>query len=288
VLPGAAEVDGHPGLGVRGVVTELCTGPRDDARVVSHAALVGRPELLARHGIALPPELAGAVAVTRAGGGTAVAVSWDGVARAVLAVTDPVRPSAAAAVRRLRALGLRPVMLTGADAGTARGLAAAVGIDPADVRADVARADRGAVVAGLRARGATVAVVGGVADAAALAAGDVALVRATPASPARATGDPPERSAGPGDVVLDDADPLTAVDGLRLARRTVRTVERVVVATATYHLLALPLAATGLLPPLAAAGGAALWPAAVLAHAAGLRRLRPTPRAIDGPRATCA
>ena len=290
-LPGAAEVDGYPGLGVRGVVAELHTDPDDEPRVIAHATLVGRPALLAEHGITLPSELVEAVEQVHAAGGTAVAVSWDGVARAVLEVAAPVRPRVAAAVRRLHDLGIVPVLLTGDDAGAARGLAAVLGMDPDQVMAPVARHDRAAAVAALRARGRTVAVLGGPQDAPALAAADVALVRCTPVdgtpadSPAPgslapdfpAYGVPAGRADGAGFVLLDD-DPLAAVDALHLARRTVRTVRRGLTGAAAYHLAALPLAAAGLLPPLVAAALAAACPVVAAAHAAALRRTRPAPR----------
>jgi Cu+-exporting ATPase len=264
-LPGVAEFDGYPGLGVRGVVTELRTEPDGEPRVIAHATLVGRVALLAEHGIAFPPELVEAAEQAHARGGTAVAVSWDGVARAVLEIADPLRPGAAEAVRKLRELGIVPVLLTGDDAGAARGLAAVLGIDPDQVLAPVARHDRAAAVAALRARGRTVAVPGGPEDAAALGAADVALVR--PGGP----------TDGPGFALLDD-DPLTAVDALHLGRRTVRTVRRGITGAAAYHLAALPMAAAGLLPPLAAGVLAATYPVLALVHATALRRVRPTER----------
>jgi Cu+-exporting ATPase len=268
-LPGVAEFDGYPGLGVRGVVTELRPGRDDEPRVIAHATLVGRPALLAEHGIALPPDLADAVGRVHAAGATAVAVSWDGVARAVLEVADPPRGGSAEAVRQLHGLGIVPVLLTGDDADAARGLAALLGVAPDRVLAQVARGDRAAAVAALRAQGRTVAVLGGPEDAAALAAADVALLRATD----RPDADPAD--AGGAACALRDGGPLTAVGTLRLARRTARTVERGLTAGAAYHLAVLPAAAAGLLPPLAAAALAAAHPVAALVHAAALRRARP-------------
>jgi P-type Cu+ transporter len=285
-LPGVAEFDGYPGLGVRGIISELRAEPDDEPRVIAHAALVGRVALLTGHGIDLPAGLAAAVTTIQAAGATAVAVSWDGVARAILEVVDPVRPSAAEAVRGLRRLGLLPVLMTGDDAGAARGLAATLGVE--EVVAEVAAADRGAAVARLRATGRTVAVVGGPADDAALREADVALAlrgaaevdgcnRETPACPAgcvASTG-----GVRPSAVTLRDDDPLTAVDALRTARRTVRTMERTLSGVTVYHLVALPVAAGGLLHPLAAAAAAAICPVIALLHAAALRRIPTTPRA---------
>jgi cation transport ATPase len=129
----------------------------------------------------------------------------------------------------------------------------------------VPRHERAAAVTALRDRGRTVAVAGGPEDAPALAAADVALVR-------------PGGTAAPGGFTLLDDDPFTAVDALHLARRTVRTVRRGITATAAYHLAALPVAAAGLLPPLAAGALAAVYPVLALAHAGTLRRVRPGAR----------
>jgi Cu+-exporting ATPase len=122
----------------------------------------------------------------------------------------------------------------------------------------------GSTVTRLREQGRTVAVVGGPADATALAAADVALVR--------------DRPAGPAGIALRDDDPLTAVDALRLARRAVRTVERLAVGTVVYHLAVLPLAVTGLLPPVATAAAGVVWGVGCLACAVGVRRVRPLAR----------
>jgi Cu+-exporting ATPase len=190
-------------------------------------------------------------------------VSWDGMARAVLEVADPVRPGAGEAVDGLHALGLHPMLLTGDDAGAARGLADALTV--VGTVAEVRAADRGHVVTRLREAGHTVAVVGGPGDEAALAAADVALVRGGAATPEHG-------------VALQDDDPLTGVDALRTARRSARTVERTVTTAAAYHLVALPLAATGLLHPLAAALAAACYPVVALLHATALRRVPALPR----------
>jgi Cu+-exporting ATPase len=259
-LPDVAEPDGYPGLGVRGVVTELRTGPKDAPRVIAHATLVGRVALLADHGIVLPPELTDAVERVHRAGATAVAVSWDGVARAVLEVAAPVRAGLPAAVRRLRGLGIAPVLLTGDDEGAAHGLATQLGIAEDDVRAQVRREDRAAVVAALRARGRTVAVVGGPDDTAALAAADVALVE-------RPAGETPGGETQPGETRLH-----VALETLCLTHRAAGTVERVLTAAVAHHLAALPLAAAGLLPPPAAAALAAVHPVVLVVWAAGLRR----------------
>jgi P-type Cu+ transporter len=291
-LPGVAEFDGYPGLGVRGVVSELRPGPDTEPRVIAHATLVGRVALLAEHGIGLPPELADAVDQVHAAGTSAVAVSWDGVARAVLEVVDPVRPESVEVVRHLHRLGIVPLLLTGDDAGVARGTAEALAMNPEQVLAEVTADARAAAVTALRAQGRTVAVLGGPDDAAALAAADLAMVRPRAAAESPGTtGRVPRPDSGaavdgvptphPDHVLmLRDDDPLVAIDVLRLARRTVRTVERTLTAAVAVHLLALPAAAAGVLPPLAAAAAAALASLATARRAAAVRRLgavrRPT------------
>ncbi|NJP98970.1 HAD-IC family P-type ATPase, partial [Nonomuraea sp. FMUSA5-5] len=143
------------GLGVQGIVD-------------GHAVLVGRPRLLEEWSQHLPAKLADALAAEQAKGRTAVAVGWDGKARAVLVVADVVKPTSKEAIARLRALGLTPVLLTGDNEAVARTVAQEVGID--EVIAEVLPADKVDVVKRLQAEGKVVAMVGdGVNDAAALA-----------------------------------------------------------------------------------------------------------------------
>src|SRR5699024_4471782 len=115
-LPVVEEFTNVEGLGVQ-------------ATVDGHAVLVGRPALLQQWSQPLPAELAAAQAAAEAQGHTAVAVGWDGAARAVLDVADTVKPTSAAAVTGLRALGLQPVLLTGDNDTVARTVAGEVGID---------------------------------------------------------------------------------------------------------------------------------------------------------------
>jgi Cu+-exporting ATPase len=244
---------GVAGLGVRGTVD-------------GHAMLVGREQLLYSAGALLPPELAEAKAAAEAQGGTAVAVAWDGRARAVLVVTDAVKPTSAEAVRRLRALGLRPVLLTGDNAAVARTVAAQVGIDPADVHAEVLPEDKVAVVRGLQARGRTVAMVGdGVNDAAALAQADLGL----------AMGTGTDAAIEAGDLTLVRGDLRVAADAIRLARRTLATIKANLFWAFAYNLAAIPLAAAGLLNPMIAGAAMAFSSVFVVANSLRLRGFKP-------------
>src|SRR5690606_35690374 len=165
-LPTPEDFANVEGLGVRGTV---------EGRDV----LVGRPALLAeRADAALPPELERAFEQARAAGRTAVAVGWDGRARAVLVLADRIKPTSAEAIRRLRALGLTPVLLTGDSRTVAEAVANELGIT--EVFAEVLPADKVAVVKRLQAEGRVVAMVGdGVNDAAALAQADLGLAMGT-------------------------------------------------------------------------------------------------------------
>ena len=113
-LPGVEGFTNLEGLGVQGVV---------DGRAV----LVGRARLLADWSSPLDADLVRAQAEAEAAGRTAVAVAWDGAARGLLTVADRVKPTSAAAVRALRALGLTPVLLTGDNRAVAEAVAREVG-----------------------------------------------------------------------------------------------------------------------------------------------------------------
>ncbi|MGW0194180.1 heavy metal translocating P-type ATPase, partial [Nonomuraea sp. NPDC003201] len=126
------------GLGVQGIVD-------------GHAVLVGRPQLLAEWSQHLPDSLQSALETEQAKGRTAVAVGWDGQARAVLVVADVIKATSRQAIEQLRALGLRPVLLTGDNEAVARTVAAEVGID--EVIAEVLPADKVEVVKKLQSEG---------------------------------------------------------------------------------------------------------------------------------------
>ncbi|GAA1005719.1 hypothetical protein Aple_100870 [Acrocarpospora pleiomorpha] len=240
------------GRGVRGVV---------DGRAV----LVGRPELVG----SLPPELEVAVADAQAAGRTAVAVGWDGKARAVITVADTVKPTSAEAVSNLRALGLTPILLTGDNQAAAREVAAEVGINQEDVIADVLPADKVDAVKRLQAEGRVVAMVGdGVNDAAALAQADLGL----------AMGTGTDAAIQAADLTLVRGDLRVTADAIRLARRTLRVIKGNLFWAFAYNVAALPLAALGLLNPMIAGAAMALSSAFVVANSLRLRTFRTSVR----------
>ena len=154
----------HGGNGVSGVVD-------------GHAVMAGRRDWLANEwSLNAPEDLQPLAEAAEAEGRTPVWVAWDGKVRAVVVVSDTIKDSSAQAIAELRDLGLRPVLLTGDNAGAAQAVADQVGIAATDVIAEVLPADKVDVVKRLQDEGAVVAMVGdGVNDAAALAQADLGL-----------------------------------------------------------------------------------------------------------------
>jgi Cu+-exporting ATPase len=249
-LPVPEDFANVPGLGVQGVVE-------------GHAVLVGRRRLLAEWAMELPAALAAAAEEAERSGRTAVAVAWDGRARAVLEVADAVKDTSAEAVRRLRALGLTPVLLTGDNRAVAEAVAAEVGID--EVIAEVLPEEKVAVVRRLQGEGRTVAMVGdGVNDAAALAQADLGL----------AMGTGTDAAIEAGDLTLVRGDLRVAADAIRLARRTLGTIRSNLFWAFAYNVAALPLAAAGLLNPMIAGAAMAFSSVFVVSNSLRLRGFR--------------
>ncbi|MFC4495637.1 heavy metal translocating P-type ATPase [Streptomyces ovatisporus] len=249
-LPVAEDFANQPGLGVQGVVE-------------GHAVLVGREKLLSEWSIELPAELEDARAEAEAAGRTVIAVAWDGAARAVLEVADAVKDTSAEAVRRLRALGLTPVLLTGDNTAVAEAVASEVGID--EVIAEVMPEEKVEVVKRLQGEGRSVAMVGdGVNDAAALAQADLGL----------AMGTGTDAAIEAGDLTLVRGDLRVAADAIRLSRKTLGTIKSNLFWAFAYNVAALPLAAAGLLNPMIAGAAMAFSSVFVVGNSLRLRNFR--------------
>ncbi len=240
------------GLGVEGIVD-------------GHAVVAGRARLLEDWSIHAPKILADAASTAEADGRTAIFIGWDGAARGVLVVSDTIKDTSPEAIRQLKALGLRPVLLTGDNERAARAVAAQVGID--DVIAEVLPNEKLDVIRRLQAEGRVVAMAGdGVNDAAALAQADLGL----------AMGTGTDVAIEASDLTLVRGDLRAAADAIRLARRTLGTIKANLFWAFAYNVAALPLAAAGLLHPMLAGAAMAFSSVFVVTNSLRLRRFRST------------
>lgn len=249
IVEGFANIEGK---GVQGVVD-------------GHAVLVGRDSLLAEWSLQLSGELAATKARAEAEGKTVVAVGWDGQARGILIVADTVKDTSVEAIRQLKALGMSPVLLTGDNEAVARHIAAEVGID--EVIAEVLPKDKVDVVQRLQREGKVVAMIGdGVNDAPALAQADLGLAMGTGADVAIEASD----------ITLVRGDLRSAVDAIRLSRKTLSTIKTNLFWAFAYNVAAIPVAALGMLNPMLAGAAMALSSVFVVGNSLRLRGFKST------------
>jgi Cu+-exporting ATPase len=206
----------------------------------------------------------------RRDGATALFVSSGGHAAGILAVADPIKPTTAAAIRDLRAGGIRIIMLTGDSRTTAEAVAAKLGI--ADVEAGVMPDQKHATVRKLREQGRVVAMAGdGVNDAPALAAADIGIAMGTGTDVAM-------ESAG---VTLVKGDLAGIARARSLSRATMRNIRQNLVLAFVYNTIGVPIAAGVLYPafgvvlsPVIAAAAMSLSSVSVISNALRLRWMK--------------
>ncbi|MGE5384899.1 MAG: heavy metal translocating P-type ATPase [Betaproteobacteria bacterium] len=201
----------------------------------------------------------------RSEGKTVVGLSSDGVGLALFAIADPLRPRSRGAVARLKARGIRVVMLTGDNPATAAAIARQAGIE--EVRAGILPGGKAGVIAELKASGAVVAMVGdGINDAPALAAADVSL----------AIGAGSDAAIEAADLTLIRNDPASIGDAIDLSQATLRKIRQNLFFAFVYNLLGIPLAALGMLNPVVAGAAMAMSSVSVVTSSLLLRRWKPT------------
>ncbi|WP_394940474.1 heavy metal translocating P-type ATPase [Psychromicrobium sp. YIM B11713] len=218
--------------------------------------LAGTRDFLASHGI----QTTEAPAV-----GTEVWLAVSGQLAGAIVLQDTVKEGSAAAIERLKELGLRPLLVTGDNSATANSVAAAVGIAPEDVRADVRPEGKVQVVRELQASGATVAMAGdGVNDAAALAQSDLGI----------AMGSGTDVAIEAADLTVMGNDLNQVATAIELSRATLRTIKVNLFWAFAYNVLGIPVAALGLLNPMIAGAAMAASSVLVVANSLRLRRFR--------------
>ncbi|TLP93051.1 copper-translocating P-type ATPase [Nesterenkonia salmonea] len=249
-LPAPESFENIEGQGVQGVVK-------------GHAVVAGRETLLAEWSMHLDGDLAAAKQAAERQGKTSITVGWNGQARGVLVVSDQVKPTSAEAISQFKALGLRPVLLTGDNQTVAEQVAAQVGIE--HVIAEVLPKDKVDVVARLQDAGDVVAMVGdGVNDAPALAQSDLGL----------AMGTGTDVAIEAADITLVRGDLRAAADAIRLSRKTLRTIKQNLFWAFAYNTTAIPIAAFGLLNPMLAGAAMAFSSVSVVTNSLRLRRFK--------------
>jgi heavy metal translocating P-type ATPase len=260
--PQISEFTNHAGRGVSATVV--------DAAGQATYAVVGKATWLSQQGVSLSEQAEAQVRALEDTGATVVLVaagSRDSLTlRAALAVRDEPKPTTAKAISELKAMGLRPILLTGDNERAAKFIAAQVGID--DVIAQVLPEDKRDVVARLQGEGANVAMVGdGVNDAAALA-------QAGAAGLGMAMGTGSDVAIEAADITLVRADLEAVVAAIKVSRATLRIIKQNLFWAFAYNVAAIPLAMAGLLNPMIAGATMAMSSVIVVSNSLRLRRVK--------------
>ena len=227
--------------------------------------LVGNRKLLRDCGVD-PAPLEALVERLEHEGKTAMLVAAGGKPAGVIAVADTVKPTSAAAIRELQAMGLRVVMLTGDNRRTALAIAKQVGIAEGDVIAEVLPEEKAGQVAALKAQGLKVGMVGdGINDAPALATADVGIAIGTGADVAI-------EAAG---ITLMGGDLTGVAAAIRLSRATIGKIKQNLFWALVYNAVGIPFAAFGILSPIIAGAAMAFSSVSVVTNSTLLKRFDP-------------
>ncbi|WP_435874577.1 heavy metal translocating P-type ATPase [Nocardia vinacea] len=249
-LPEVESFTALPGLGAHGLVA-------------GREVMVGRLRLLNDRGIDVPQTLSRTVRQAERAGRTVVLVVIDGAAHAVIAVADTVKDTAADAIARLHAFGLRVMMFTGDNAYAAQSVADEIGID--EVVAELLPEGKVELIARMQEQGRRIVMVGdGINDGAALATADLGM----------AIGAGTDVAIAAADVILVRDDLAAVADAIELAHATLRTIKGNLVWAFGYNVVAIPVAVLGLLNPLIAGAAMAFSSFFVVSNSLRLRRVR--------------
>ncbi len=239
----------HTGLGATAVVN-------------GNAIAVGNPTMMKEWSINIDSAGSAAERLSKEGK-TPIFVAINGMLAGIIAVADTIKPSSLDAVKKLRAMGLDVVMITGDNRRTAEAIANHAGIDR--VIAEVMPQDKAAHVLALQKEGNVVAMVGdGINDAPALAQADVGI----------AMGSGTDVAIEAADITLMKNDLLSVPQAILLSHRTIRTIKQNLFWAFIYNIIGIPIAAVGLLNPMYAAAAMAFSSVSVVLNSLRLRRTR--------------
>lgn len=242
------DFENHEGYGVQAII--------EGSRVQ-----IGKSTFLKQQGIVLPDAFQKQQALAQQKGQTVVGIAWDGHFKGMLAVADCPKQSSAQAIKQIKAMGIKTILLTGDNHHTAWEIAKQVGIE--DVIADVPPEGKANVVASLQQKGHVVAMVGdGINDAPALMGADLGI----------AIGSGTDVAIEASDITLVKGDLLSVVEAIQLSRSTLKIIKQNLFWAFGYNVAAIPLAALGLLNPLLAGAAMAFSSVSVVLNALRLKR----------------
>lgn len=249
-IPDADSFEAVPGHGVK-------------ASYKNKQILFGNRRLMKANGIIIPRQVEEELARFEEQGKTAMILAVDGKIVGVVAVMDTPKASAAEAIKELKGMGLEIAMLTGDNETTARAIAKQLGIDT--VIANVLPWQKVDVIKKLQSEGKVVAMVGdGVNDAPALAQADIGIAIGSGTDIAKETGG----------IVLIKDDLRDVARGIKLSKATMRKIKQNLFWAFIYNVVAIPIAAVGLLSPIIAAGAMAFSSLFVVSNSATLKLLK--------------
>jgi Cu+-exporting ATPase len=237
-----------PGAGVAGRVL---------LGAISPVVLIGTPKAIAHSATTFDNEIQSAIARAEESGHSVSVLAWDGVAIAVFATGDQVKPDAAATISALLDKGITPWLITGDNEESAGAIARTVGIKGEHVIARALPEEKLDRINALKSAGHTVLMIGdGINDAAALAAADLSMAMGTGTDSAISTAD----------ITLMRPELMSAVDALNLSKRTLKTIKVNLGWAFAYNVIGIPIAAAGALTPMYAAGAMAVSSLFVVAN----------------------
>ncbi|CAM4438504.1 heavy metal translocating P-type ATPase [Paenibacillus tarimensis] len=249
-IPASEAFEAVPGYGIKAVVQ-------------GRSVVIGTRRLMEREGIADAESAYGAMTELEMAGKTAMLAAVDGTYAGMVAVADTVKETSAAAVKRLKAMGIQVIMITGDNERTAQAIAAQVGIE--HVLAEVLPEGKAAEVKKLQEQGKHVAMVGdGINDAPALATANVGM----------AIGTGTDVAMEAADVTLMRGDLSSIPDAIYMSRKTMSNIKQNLFWALGYNTLGIPVAAIGLLAPWVAGAAMALSSVSVVLNALRLQRVK--------------